>query len=369
MNKYEYFLGRADLPNAVKIGLRMAFDSEEALYKASDEDILECACLKDAERAKFLSFRRTFDLTREWDELLEKEISIVTAFEKAYPSRLSEVYHPPYILYYRGTLPAPDDRLIAMVGSRECSGYGKKMATELAGALVKNGFGIVSGMALGIDGFSQTGAIGAGGKTYALLGCGVDVIYPKKHEDLYYSVIEHGAVLSELPPGTVPLKQHFPSRNRLISGLAEKTIVVEARERSGSLITADFALEQGRDVYAVPGRDTDPMSAGTNRLIYEGANIILSKEQVIADFLALPDSLPFPRQNSASDEHNSENSVINSLEKDELVVYSIFDFYPKNLEAACKETDYSPLAFLSIVMGLCERGLLKEVFKNEYIRC
>ena len=131
----------------------------------------------------------------------------------------------------------------------------------------------------------------------------------------------------------------------------------------------DFALEQGRDVYAVPGRITDPMSAGTNRLIYEGANIILSKEQAVSDFLGLSADHVWPRQNNVSDEHNSENSVDNSLEKDERVVYSIFDFYPKNLEEACKETDYSPLSFLSIVMKLCDKGLLREAFKNEYVKC
>ncbi|MEE3480442.1 MAG: DNA-processing protein DprA [Lachnospiraceae bacterium] len=370
MNRYEYFLGNVPgLPNAAKIRLVKFFGSEEALYRAPEERILTAPGLKDPERESMLHFRRTFDIDREWESLLSKEISIVTSFDPAYPAKLSEVYNPPYLLYYKGTLPKADEDLSAMVGSRECSGYGKKMAVELAGALAKNGFGIVSGMALGIDGFAHTGALEAGGRTYALLGCGVDVIYPKKHEDMYYQIIRNGAVISELPPGQAPLRQNFPSRNRLISGLSSRVIVVEARERSGSLITADFALEQGRDVYAVPGRLTDPMSAGTNRLIYEGANIILSKEQVLSDFLGLSADHVWPRQNNLSDEHNSENSVDNSLEKDERVVYSIFDFYPKNLEEACKETDYSPLSFLSIVMKLCDRGLLKEVFKNEYVKC
>lgn len=370
MNKYEYFLANVPgLPNAVKIGLVKHFGSEEALYRVAEEEILKVPGLKDKERVSLLQFRRTFYIDREWESLAEKEISLVTAFDPAYPAKLSEVYNPPYLLYYKGTLPGPEEDLCAVVGSRECSGYGKKMAMELAGALAKNGIGVVSGMALGIDGFAHTGALEAGGRTYALLGCGVDVIYPKKHEDLYYQIIENGAVISELPPGQAPLRQNFPSRNRLISGLSSRVIVVEARERSGSLITADFALEQGRDVYAVPGRITDPMSAGTNRLIYEGANIILSKEQAVSDFLGLSADHVWPRQNNVSDEHNSENSVDNSLEKDERVVYSIFGFYPKNLEEACKETDYSPLSFLSIVMKLCDKGLLREAFKNEYVKC
>lgn len=370
MNSYQYFLALVPgLTNVERRALIAAFGSEEEVFKAGDEIILKTANVKDKGKKGLLSFRRTFEREKAFDRLQHLGIRTVTFEEAGYPKRLLDVYNPPYLLYYKGTLPEEDERPVAMVGSRQPSEYGKKQAYDLAKLLSDNGFPVVSGMALGIDGYAHRGALAGTGRTYAVLGNGLDICYPARNGDIYQEIIRRGCLFSELPPGTPPLRQNFPTRNRLISGLSSALVVVEARERSGSLITADFALEQGKDIYAIPGRTSDPMSLGTNLLIYQGANIIVSGPQLIADLVGLPESPAIDGKNRLISGNNSDNYPALSLENDEMVVYSVFDFYPKNLETACEEAGFSPLSFLSIVMRLCDRGLLKETFKNEYVRC
>ena len=215
-------------------------------------------------------------------------------------------------------------------------------------------------MARGIDAASHEGCLSAGGRTYAFLGSGVDVIYPKEHDGLYRRIIENGAVLSDYPPGTKPLPEHFPARNRLIAGLSDKTVVIEAKRRSGSLITADLAMDQGRDVLALPGRITDVMSEGTNHLIEQGAGIICSIDTLLSDL----------RDLSGLESISSKGSAFDNLhlEKEEMLVYSCFDFYAKGMEEVRQECNMELLPFLSVVSSLCEMGLIREIFKNQYIR-
>ncbi|MBR1629378.1 MAG: DNA-protecting protein DprA, partial [Lachnospiraceae bacterium] len=214
--------------------------------------------------------------------------------------------------------------------------------------------------AMGVDGAAHRGCLNGGGRTYAFLGCGVDIVYPRSHQKLYEEILEHGAIISEYPPGDPPLAEHFPVRNRLIAGISQKTIVVEARRRSGSLITADFAMEQGKDVLVLPGRITDVMSEGTNQLIAQGAGIIQSIDGLIADLKDFPDL------GSVSSALKTNENL--NLEKEELLVYSCLDFYAKSLEEIMQESGLSLLELLSALLRLCERGLAKETFKNQYIR-
>jgi DNA processing protein len=208
--------------------------------------------------------------------------------EENYPEVLREIYAAPVILYYTGIL-EPDARRVAMVGARKSSGYGQATALDFGEKLAAAGLTVVSGAARGIDTFSHQGALKTG-RTVAVLGCGVDIAYPSENRKLLYDIADSGgAVVSEYEPGTRPLPAYFPARNRIISGLAEGTLVVEAAARSGSLITAEMALSAGRDVYAVPGSIYAPGCAGCNHLIQQGAKLVTRPEDVLEEFqIALP---------------------------------------------------------------------------------
>lgn len=191
------------------------------------------------------------------------------------------------ILYYLGTLPEESRCAVALIGARECSEYGAFVAKAFGEQLGRAGISIVSGLARGIDGIGQRAAHQAGGSTFAVLGCGVDICYPSSNLALYRDIQERGGVISPFPPGTAPKKQLFPYRNSIVAGLSDAVLVVEARQKSGTLITVDMALEQGKDVYAVPGRLTDRLSDGCNLLIRQGAGIALAPEDIAAELTIL----------------------------------------------------------------------------------
>lgn len=198
-----------------------------------------------------------------------------------YPSLLAELHDPPAQLYVRGNVEVLSQPAVAIVGARSCSPYGAQVARSLAGELAAAGLVIVSGLARGIDAEAHRGTLAVGGRTVAVLGCGIDRDCPRSHAELARRILGDGAVVSEYPPGVEPAPWRFPARNRLIAGLSAATVVVEARERSGALITADFALELGRDVFAVPGEITSALSAGTNDLLRQGAAPLLSAADVL----------------------------------------------------------------------------------------
>ena len=212
-------------------------------------------------------------------------IGILFWQDEEYPAALRSLRDPPALLYYRGKLPDIDNRLcISMVGTRSMSEYGKRMAYKIGYELASAGAIVVSGMALGNDGVATAGAILAGGTPVAVLGCGVDIVYPRQHATLYDEIVRTGAVISEYPPGTPPMGSHFPVRNRIISGLSQGTLVVEGDVGSGALITAKSAILQGRDIYALPGNVVEINSAGTNRLISEGAGIVFGAKDILENY-------------------------------------------------------------------------------------
>ncbi|MBO6233341.1 MAG: DNA-processing protein DprA [Clostridia bacterium] len=202
---------------------------------------------------------------------MNKIIKITMENEK-YPILLKQIYDPPKCLYVMGNIEILNNQSIAIVGCREATEYGKKAATYFSYNLAKQNVTIVSGLARGIDSYSHIGTLKANGKTIAVIGSGLDIIYPKENEQLAKKIVEQGgAIISEYPLGTRPQKEYFPARNRIISGISQATLVIEAKEKSGSLITADFAMEQGKDVYSVPGNINSKNSVGTNNLIKDGA--------------------------------------------------------------------------------------------------
>ena len=216
-------------------------------------------------------------------ELIRKDIHWSHLSKNNYPTKLKNIGDPPLLFFYKGKLPDEERPSVAIVGARECSPYGEKTARMFARELSSAGVQIISGMARGVDGISQRASISVGGNTFGVLGCGVDVVYPEDNKDLFEDILKDGGIISEFSPGTEPLRTYFPSRNRIISGLSDIVLVVEARKRSGTYITVTSALDQGREVFAVPGRITDALSDGCNNLIVAGAEIAVNSEALIRD--------------------------------------------------------------------------------------
>ncbi len=234
----------------------------------------------------------------------------------------------------KGKLPGKDTEKAAIIGARNCTAYGEKYAVEYGRKLAQAGVDVISGLARGIDGMGHSGALMEKGKTFAVLGCGVDICYPREHIGLYMDIMEQGGgILSEFPPGTPPLAVNFPLRNRIISGLSDVILVMEARERSGSLITADMALEQGKEVYALPGPVDSPLSTGCNRLIQQGAGVLLSPEKLLDEWGII-------RIICAERRRKNLRKIKKCLKVKMNLVYSCVGLYPKNVEHLVQEQDW-----------------------------
>ena len=261
--------------------LAEAFEDDFEKYwdapKSILKNILPAEVLK-----KFIEARETYLPEKELHKLDNIKAKYTTIYDKVYPEALKEIYNPPPVLYYRGEINILKSSALAVVGSRKFTGYGKKIGYKLAYELAQSGLTIVSGLALGLDSIVQRAALDASGLTIGVLACGIDQIYPAQNRELASKILSSGGlIISEQPPGTPPLKQNFPARNRIISGLALGTLVVEAAESSGSLITAACTLEQNREVFAVPGNVDSPASLGTNKLIKMGAYLVSETDDIL----------------------------------------------------------------------------------------
>lgn len=276
-----------------------------------------------------------------------------------YPEKLRPYKGMPKTLYVLGGLPGPSRPSVAVVGARRSTSYGDNIARQFSAELAANGIQIISGLAWGIDTAAHTGALEGGGETYAVMGCGVDVCYPAGNRKLYDWILQEkrGGIISEQEPGRPPLAGFFPARNRIISGLADLVLVVEAREKSGSLITADQALEQGKDVYVVPGRITDELSRGCLNLLKQGAGLADSPETLL-------EALHMTKNGRCK---NSKNGKV-LLAKDENIVYSWIRLQPAGLEDLIAKTGFPASRVLSVLTGLELKGLIREVQKNHYVR-
>lgn len=258
------------------------FGSMENVWKASDEEIRGKIFPGIAEQ--IIVSRSKVNVEEHYNTLLEEKINVLTIMDSGYPQNLKFISSPPPILYVKGELPSTSLLHIAVVGTRRASVYAMQVAEKLSFQLASSNAVVVSGMARGVDSYAHKGAIEARGKTIAVLGCGLDVVYPRENKKLMDQIWESGAVISEFPLGTQPNRINFPIRNRIISGLSSGLLVVEAPERSGALITVDFALEQGKDVFAVPGLITNKNSRGSNRLIKEGAKLVETVDDILEEY-------------------------------------------------------------------------------------
>ncbi len=257
--------------------------SPKEVWEASHDALAKTGQIQNKVILALEAYRRHFSWDRFSNVLAQKEIKYISYWDAEYPEILKESFSPPMILFYKGNL-AFSERMIAFVGGRRYSAYGKRVAEDFAGTLSEKGVTIVSGGAKGIDSFSHRGALRGGTPTIAVLGCGLDVVYPPENRRLFDEICEKGMLISEFVPGAEPIAKHFPMRNRIISGLAQGVVVIEARARSGSLITADYALSDGRDVFAVPSSIYDPHSAGCHWLIRQGAQLLSDPRQILTSY-------------------------------------------------------------------------------------
>ncbi len=287
----------------------------------------------------------------------ELNVSIVTFTDKPYPNNLKQIYDPPPLLYVRGDLQAKDDLAISMVGSRLSSSYGRMITERIAGDVARHGVTIVSGMARGIDSAAHRGALSAGGRTIAVLGCGVDIVYPPENRRLFEEITAHGAVISEFPMSTPPEGTNFPRRNRIISGLSLGVVVVQADSRSGSLITAGLALEQNRDVFAVPGNVGMARSRGTNRLIKQGAKLVESADDILEEIL--------PRFQHQGLE---PTDVKPSLEDEEERVFRLVEDEPAHIDSIIAQTGMDASRVSAILLQLELRGLVQQLPGKRFAR-
>ena len=276
--------------------------------------------------------------------------TIVTFNDDHYPKRLKEIYDPPPLLYIRGELRKEDELAVAIVGSRKTSSYGRWITEKVSREIASQGVTIVSGMARGIDSVAHQGAILGGGRTIAVLGCGVDLIYPPENRSLYGEIVDHGAVLSEFPMGSRPEAVHFPRRNRIISGLSLGVVVVQASGKSGSLITAGYALEQGRDVYAMPGNVGAEGSRGTNQLIKQGAKLVESSEDILEEILP-----QWKREGTVEAKDPSHG-----LPEDEKALYQLLGETPLHIDAIILESRLDPGKVSSLLLNLELKGLVSQ---------
>ena len=282
-------------------------------------------------------------------------IRCIKKTDKEYPQKLLQYSSMPAALYVKGQLPSQERPSVAVIGARMCSPYGRIQAFRYAKFLSAAGVQIISGMALGIDSEGHKGALEGKMPTFAVLGSGVDVCYPTENIELYNDILKNGGIISEYPPGAGPIAWHFPLRNRIISGLSDKVIVVEAREKSGSLITVEWALEQGKDVMAVPGRVGEKLSDGCNCLIRAGAGIITGANDVLNDI-----------QYSGSKNENEKKQKEKGLEKDLALLYSGLRLQPKNIYELMNETGFKYEELTGMLLKLQLMGLVEQPSENYY---
>ncbi len=298
---------------------------------------------------------------QELQNLCRRDSSIICLDEQRYPQLLRAIHDPPVLLYCRGNLECLQQPAVAIVGSRAATTYGRRISFELGRDLARRGICVVSGMACGIDGEAHRGALAGGGSTIGVLGCGIDVIYPRQHARLFAEVADNGVLVSEYALGAGPEAFHFPARNRIISGLVLGVVVVEAARQSGSLITARLALEQDREVFAVPGRVDSFKSRGAHRLLQQGARLVSCADDILEelDLAASMHTLPGP-----------EDSICQSVGTSEVEqqLLSCLDVYPVNIDELVRLSELPPAEVHDLLLRLELKGLVRQLPGQQYER-
>jgi len=343
------------------------FGSPEKVLAASSPNLTAVASLRKESLAALSGEGRQHleELAnKEIERAAEKNIAIIPCDDPLYPALLKNIHDPPVVLYVLGAPELLTCRGMGIVGSRAATHYGKDIAQQMAGSLSRQGFTIISGLALGIDTAAHNGALAAEGKTIAVLGCGLDIVYPPSNHNLYKRIASAGAVVSEYPLGTKPDSFRFPARNRIISGLSLGIVVVEAANRSGSLITASHALEQGREVFAVPGRIDSVKSAGTHTLLQQGAKLVHSINDIVEEFPANV----FQQSVEEAGMEEDEQVFFENLSQEEAELFEFIGVYPRTFDEIIKESGFTAQRTNEVLLLLELKGIIEPLPGKSYQR-
>lgn len=374
MDKYEYLWMKIrgnHLPGDISGG-EMTY---EEIFSFNEKGLIERCGLSKKQAEYIINEAKKTDIEGEFELFNLSGVKAVTVNDDEYPRKLKYIENRPYALFYKGELPDENKRSVAIIGSRKCTEYGKYMAENIAAGLAKYDVEVISGMAFGIDGIAEMAALNSGAKSYGVLGSGANVCYPRANKALYDRLLKEGGIISEYVVDACARADNFPLRNRIISGLSDVVLVVEARLKSGTFITVDYALSQGREIMVVPGRATDPLSVGCNALILQGASPAQSADDVMR-LLDTISSQSYEYNLCRNDFRTKELSELVPkkseqvlLEREENMVYSVLDFYSQNTEDIMKATKLDVFTIMSTLISLEMRGLIKETGKNSYVKC
>lgn len=376
--------------------LQKIFGTAEQIYHATEEEWAQV--LKASQLEEMKQHKLDWNIQEEYNKMETQGIRFLLKEDEDYPKRLLHIPDAPYGVFVKGNMPEENQLSVAIIGARDCSEYGRYVAQALGKCMGENGVQVISGMARGIDGISQEAALHAGGASFAVLGSGVDVCYPAQNRALYDQIQKQGGILSIYPPGTEPRPQNFPPRNRIVSGLADVVVVIEARQKSGTLITVDMALEQGKEVYVVPGRITDRLSDGCNKLMKQGAGVVLSPKDFLEEIKELwknqsqlkdsgqlqkrqpkeQELLPQEKeetikrqgQGSEKDFNTMKKKTVTEIPEELQEVYDLLDFYPKSVEQLLEQLPkrYDVTSLNTALMRLCLDKQVLQVSPGHFCR-
>lgn len=338
------------------------FGSPSAIFSASSRDIETASFISSDNAKRIKNWEKEVNLEKAMHIIREENIHLLTHTDPDYPSLLKEIYDHPLLLYLKGTLTPEDNQSIGIVGTRSSSGYGRTVARKWSAQLAARGFTIVSGLARGIDTQAHWGTLEANGRTIAVLGYGFGYIYPKENARLFHEIEKTGAVVTEYPWKKYHGKTSFPLRNRLIAGLSRAILVVESRQRGGSLITAHFANEYNRSVFSVPGQVNSTTSRGTNRLIRDGATLVTSVDEIIEEFEFL-----FPQDQLTQKDESGKKQFMPKLEANEETLYTILTG-PFTLDQLSQKSDLSIEKVTTAMLTLELKGLVRALPGKMYDR-
>lgn len=342
------------------------FGSGRNVLKAKERDLQATNILSRNLIQKIFEFDRDNFLQSEYNHIRQNDVAVVTIFDECYPVVLRGIYDPPVVLYVKGRLPVDQGLAVGIVGSRNASMYGINIAEKFAGQLAELGITVVSGLAKGVDAAAHRGCLRTGGQTIAVVGCGLSHIYPPQNKDLFAEIGQKGAVISEFPMAMPPISFNFPARNRIISGLSLAVLVVEASLKSGALITSHFALEQGRDVFAVPGKIDHPNSQGVNQLIKQGAKLVTCFEDIVQELE------PQLRRNLAAPKKVTENLADHyggyDLCANEFAIVNVLNQEPVYIDDVVSQCGQSPADVASLLLKLELKKCVKQLPGKYYVR-
>lgn len=337
------------------------FGSLENIFKASESQLKEVESIGPVIAARIPAVTKEIDLKKEMELIKKHGVKVVTFLDKDYPINLKNIYDPPVVLYVKGEILGEDKLSVGIVGSRLASFYGMQTAEKLGFELALRGITVVSGLARGIDASAHKGALKAKGRTLAILGSGLANIYPEENKELAEKISKAGAIISEFPMETIPDRGNFPKRNRIISGLSLGVVCVEAAEKSGALITCDCALEQGREVFAVPGKVDSATSRGANKLIKQGAKLVERAEDVIEEL----NLSRFVNNQDGGSQRGAGNS---KLDKEESLVYTLLSSDPKHIDDICHESGIALKIIAKILLDLEVKKFVKQLPGKKFVK-